>query len=120
MLCVYAPNVVSEREEFFRGVLPFLETDKTVILLGDFNCVSEATDSAGQNVYIDGSARVLEGFLNDFDLVDVGKIKASSGNLSYTCFQGSSLSKLDRIYISVSVSNDIGTLYVATVPFSDH
>lgn len=57
---------------------------------------------AEQNVYIDRSARVLEGFINDFDLVDVEKIKASSGNL-YIRFQGSSLSRLDRKYVCFSI-----------------
>lgn len=45
---------------FFRGVLPFLETDKTFILLGDFNRVCEANDRAGQKVYIERRKRPWE------------------------------------------------------------
>lgn len=40
VLCVYAHNVASERE-FLRELSPYLKTDSTVVLLGDFNCVSK-------------------------------------------------------------------------------
>lgn len=120
IFCVYAPNVATEREGFFVALSSFLETDKTVVWLGDFYCVCDKNDRCGPNVYVDNSVRVLEGVIDDFDLVDVGKVKPAVGGLTYTRFQGASHARLDRIYISASVSNEIGKYFVKPVCFSDH
>lgn len=120
VVCAYAPNCISEREEFFRQLLPFLETDRNVILLGDFNCVCEASDRSSKSVYIDRSAHFLEDMVDDHYLVDVGKLKVSEGSLKYTRFQGPSHARLDRIYISVVLSKHIHKYRVKPVSFSDH
>lgn len=121
VICVYAPNVVPEREDFFRNCLaPFVATDKRVVVMGDFNCVCDVRDRSGDNVCIDKSARVLKTLVNDCDLVDVANTKACAGNLMYTRFQGVSHARLDRIYISLAVSNNISEYCVRPVSFSDH
>lgn len=55
-MCVYAPNKCSEREYFFSRLSPFLETERRVILLGDFNCACSVSERASGNDYIDKSA----------------------------------------------------------------
>lgn len=41
LVCIYAPNNVEERLVFVENIYECLQTDRLVILLGDFNCVCE-------------------------------------------------------------------------------
>ncbi|CAN8031707.1 unnamed protein product, partial [Ixodes persulcatus] len=38
VLCIYAPNRVDERLLFFEFLDKYVQTDRSVILMGDFNC----------------------------------------------------------------------------------
>lgn len=94
--------------------------DKRVALLDDFNCVCVKSGRVVLNVYVDKIARVLEGLTEYFDMVQVGKINASARNLTYARFQGASSARLDRAYISASLSNTIGSYNVISILFSHH
>lgn len=77
---MYAPNNVRERSSFFHNLVRHVERDRTVILLGDFNCVSAAIDIPGVNVHVDRRANVLEEMADDHELVYVAKLNVISGS----------------------------------------
>lgn len=43
-VCIYAPSVVKDRVSFFYGLRRFLDCERTIVLLGDFNIVARAID----------------------------------------------------------------------------
>lgn len=120
VICVYAPTKVAERKLFFRNIVPWLNTDKCVLLVGDFNCVCAARDRLGGRSYIDPSARLLEEVMEEFDLMDAATLPISAGSLSFTHFHRSSYARLDRIYISVTFCNRVTRYFVKPNSFSDH
>lgn len=120
VICIYAHTSVQQRESFFHDCLPYLGSERCVIFMGDFNCICDARDRSGGNVVVDRSARLLETIVADCDLVDSGRLSTSSGALAYTRFEGSSHARLDRIYISVSLSQNVTKYSVTPVSFSDH
>lgn len=78
VICIYAPNNPNEREAFFRDFTVSLQTDKLILMMGDFNCVRSVNDRLPADSYIARSARLL-GELDDFDLLDIGKLVLSAG-----------------------------------------
>lgn len=120
VICVCAPNDVSQREAFFQFLAPYVCTERDVTLLGDFNCVLTSSDRCGCKFYIDISARVLEELIDVCDLVDVLTLAIFSGSLKYTRFHGSSHERLDGVYTKCSLSNVISIYYGKPVAFYDH
>lgn len=106
-LCSIAPNSVAEMEMVFTHLFGNVESAKIFIVLGDLNCVYYANDWSRANAPSDWSARFLEERIENCCLVDVEYLKANPNELTFTLFKGTSHARLDRIYASVSVFNDI-------------
>lgn len=117
IIVVYAYNDVKQRELLFSQVRIHADTRFNVILLGDFNCVLNVRDRTPTRKIEDHSTDILKATICDCDMFDSSTIDSS---LKYTHFQGSSHARLDRIYVSGSVSNSLSNYKVIPVFFSDH
>lgn len=59
------------RCSFIELLVPLLDTDRALVVMGEFNCVCNTKDlSATQNGY-DGSATALHVMVHEHNLVDV-------------------------------------------------
>ena len=117
IIVVYAYNEVAQRENLFSQVRIHADTRFNVILLGDFNCVLHVRDRLPTRKIEDRSTDILKAIIRDCDLLDSS---TTDNTLKYTHFQGSSHARLDRIYVSGSVSKTVNNYKVIPVFFSDH
>lgn len=120
VVCVYAQNVESERLLFFQSLEPYLNCDKCLILLGDFNCVCSAKDRVKCRSVKDKSAELLSSLVHDYFLEDVGGMYSSGSRPEYTHFQRDSHARLDRLYVSVALVPLCTAYNVNPVSYSDH
>ncbi|MDD9361355.1 MAG: hypothetical protein PV344_00245, partial [Anaplasma sp.] len=120
VICVYAPNNAGDREQFFQFLRSYLDCDRAVVLMGDFNCVCDERDKSSQSVISDSSVSVLKDMIDSCGLDDVGASCAPTHCLRYTHFQVSSHARLDRIYLSCDMLQQAHDYSVQPVFFSDH
>lgn len=120
VICVYAPNSVEERAQFFSNLFQWTKCDKRVVLLGDFNCVLRACDRVNSTGVRDKSSDVLGKLITENDLEDVYECVAANREVIYTRFHGNSHARLDRIYLSLDVLPMCHDFSVEPVSFSDH
>lgn len=120
IICIYAPNAQLERKEFFERVERYVETERHVILLGDFNCVCHADDRAANVTARDSSAVLLNTMVHDKDLEDIGRTLSAGKPNQYTHFQNGSQARLDRVYVSADLVPVCNYYDVKHVSFSDH
>lgn len=120
VLCVYAPNNQKERQDFFERIDSFLCCDRSVILLGDFNCVCFPDDRNKKLPVRDQSAHLLSSIAESRELEDVGYALSSGRETVYTHFQQDSRARLDRAYVSLALLPQCRCYAVKHVSFSDH
>lgn len=120
VLCIYAPNKIHEREEFFQDIETYLNCEKHVMLLGDFNCVCAREDRIGGFGQKDRSAEFLYEMLEGHEMEDVAHIASKENCLRFTHFQGASHARLDRAYVSLNLVSMCSNYSVKDVSFSDH
>lgn len=120
IICVYAPNNEAERKVFFERLEQYLNTEKMVIVLGDFNCVCFAADRAKNRPVRDKSALFLSELVHDYNLEDIGQVLHSDVRPNFTHFQGESNARLDRVYVSLELLPKCNKYDVKPVSFSDH
>lgn len=72
VVCVYAPIRVGERKLFFEECRARLDTERALIVLGDFNCVCAARNKSSYTPFRDGSTVGLDEIVADYGLKDVG------------------------------------------------
>lgn len=119
VICIYAPNRESERKDFFESIESYLNCNRVVIFLGDFNCVCSPEERANQVRFRDSSAFSLSDIIARNTLEDV-TVCASKGGVQYTHFQGNSHARLDRAYISLELVPLCDHYEGKHVSFSDH
>lgn len=120
IVCVYAPNAVIEREKFFGTLRQHVDTDRMLIITGDFNCVLSGRDKTSNNAYRNASTNLLSEIVADYGLVDVGQCLDGEKDVRFTHFQGFSHARLDRIYVSLDLIQKCQSYDVHAVSFSDH
>lgn len=118
IICLYAPNRLNERRIFFLSLAQFLRTDRSIILMGDFNCVCSEEDRSTGNRRYDSSAAVLSDLISEYGLVDIGSTKGST--VHFTHFNPFSSARLDRIYISAVKCSIVRDYVVRPIFFTDH
>ena len=120
-ISVYAPNNEKERKTFFQDIYKYFVTKKYIILGGDFNCVGNlGLDKKGGNKDKgNGGWEQLVNIVNDFDLVDCFRHNNPTSKEYTWSSQGISC-RLDRFYISKSLSNNINKMYHSLYSLSDH
>lgn len=120
VVCVYAPNDVANRVTFFHHLRPYLICDRMLVLLGDFNCVCDEADRAPTKARIDKSARLLLDLVDQSNLFDAATVQLGGKQLPYTHFQNSPHARLDRIYSSTELIENLNGYAVDPVFFTDH
>uniref|UniRef100_A0A4D5RYT2 Putative tick transposon n=1 Tax=Ixodes scapularis TaxID=6945 RepID=A0A4D5RYT2_IXOSC len=119
VICVYAPNRECERRVFFEGLSEYLNCERFVIFLGDFNCVCAPQDRVNLTRVRDQSAFYVTDIVANNSLEDVTSVSSSNG-VCFTHFQGSSHARLDRAYVSLDLAPQCAHYFVQPVSFSDH
>lgn len=116
LINVYAFNDAPRRTNFFESLATLLDPDRNILLMGDFNCVCSPCDRTGFS-RSDKSAEVLSLIVQNAGLVDIGALNRLP---SYTHAQGSTHTRIDRIYVSAPlISRDL-SCKTEPISFSDH
>lgn len=119
-LCnVYAPSgsvLRAERERFFNNTVAYYLRHRTdhIVFAGDFNCVIRQCDATGSN-----SSPALQATVQQLRLNDVWQ-QLRSRESGYTYITHNSSSRLDRIYVSNSLRQQLRATEVHVCCFSDH
>lgn len=118
---VYAPNNPSERRDFFTNSLAaHLDLTSKHIILGDFNCVMNLSDTTSRSAHISalqGRAEITD-LCNTFELNE-GDFDSTNPGVRYTWHHQNEqmASRLDRVYKPISWP---ATYYHRRCAFSDH
>lgn len=120
IVCVYAPTKGDERKVFFEELREWFDTERVIVLLGDFNCVCSARDKSSSAPYRDASTVALNSLISDFGLEDVGDVLECRTRVQFTHFQGTSHARLDRAYVSLELVPECSEYTVTPVSCSDH
>jgi len=122
---IYAPNIGSERIEFFNNVKKALELNDFdyLILGGDWNCtVDFNNDRLSEEPHLQ-SSRNLKSLLVQLDLIDAWRIKFPNER-QYTWVKildgRVSAARLDRFYLSHGLRSKLIESVIRPVGFSDH
>ena len=104
VICLYAPNTVSDRKLFFNRLHTFFLSPGDLILGGDFNCIDSDLDRLNIKSDFGADKRCLSALKSDFCLVDIFR-KKNPKAISFTWSNKdfSQASRLDRFYISSSI-----------------
>lgn len=120
IICVYAPNALEARLDFFDSLKQHLNTERRLMLLGDFNCVLSSRDKASETTYRDASTSLLAEIVDEFGLIDAGECLEGTRDVRFTHFQGCSHARLDRFYFSLNLIQQCHGYDVQPISFSDH
>ena len=122
--CVYAPNYVSERDNFFSDVSSRVDPSVPTVIVGDFNTVFDrAIDRMGSVVgdVSRESSVALGRLFSDVCCIDIWRyLHPSSSGFTWTKADGSLSSRIDLIgcpYIWVA---SVSACDILPCPFSDH
>ena len=121
IICLYAPNTVSDRRLFFNRLHTFFLSHGDLILGGDFNCIDSDLDRLKIKSDFSADKRCLLALKSDFCLVHIFRkknLKAISFTWSSKDF--SQASRLDRFYISFSLLQSFRGNKCFPCPLSDH
>lgn len=119
-LCnVYAPSgsaFRAERERFFNNTIAYYLRHRTdhIVLGGDFNCVVRQCDATGNN-----SSPALQATVQQLRLQDVWA-QLRPRDTGYTYITHNSSSRLDRLYVSSGLREQLRAIDVHVCCFSDH
>lgn len=119
-LCnIYAPSgtaLRAERERFFLNTLAYYirHPSEHTLIAGDFNCVLRQSDATGHN-----HSPALHATVQQLQLIDVWQ-KIHPNMPGHTYITHNSSSRLDRVYISKSLQNQLRSADTHCCSFSDH
>ncbi|CAM5111436.1 unnamed protein product, partial [Natator depressus] len=123
---IYAPQVSSQRPQFYQQVSDFLGTldsHECLILGGDFNTTLEERDRSGAEPS-PAAATILRDIVDYHSLVDVWRDHHPDDISTFTFVRveahRSHRSRLDRIYLSRFHLSQAHSSTVRPAPFSDH
>lgn len=120
VVCLYAPNLVNDRTDFFENIRQHLLTERSMAVLGDFNCVLSPRNKSSSTPFTDASTDLLAQVINESNLVDVEECLEGAWEVQYTHFQVNSHARLDRIYVALDLIGKCENYSVKPVSFSDH
>ena len=70
LISIYAPTVVDERSPFFDSLHQHLQTDRLIIMGGDFNCVLRDLDEQERSAHRRSGVQGLQQLQQEFTLID--------------------------------------------------
>ena len=122
LINVYAPNNPCGRVTFLKSIATYLVTNRSLILGGDFNCVCNLKlDKIGGNLDREQlGASILKEWVSDFSITDTYRfLFPDSVAVSWRNSTGVG-SRLDRFYISSSLTESMSSSGILPCSFSDH
>ena len=119
LCCVYAPSgsvLRLERERFFNNTLAYYLRHRSehTILAGDFNCVLRQCDATGPN-----TSPALLNTIQQLQLRDVW-VELQPNVSGHTYIAHNSSSRLDRVYVSAGLRDNLRSADTHVCSFSDH
>ncbi|PNW79077.1 hypothetical protein CHLRE_09g399886v5 [Chlamydomonas reinhardtii] len=105
-VCVYAPTAVADKPAFFAGLHPHLATDRVLVVGGDWNCVTDASQEAAPSPSRAAGAPQLASLLAQFSLVDpwASKRGGAKGYKHPATPKPATPARLDRWYVSATAA----------------
>ncbi|PNW82406.1 hypothetical protein CHLRE_06g278289v5 [Chlamydomonas reinhardtii] len=105
-VCVYAPTAVADKPAFFAGLHPHLATDRVLVVGGDWNCVTDASQEAAPSPSRAAGAPQLASLLAQFSLVDpwASKRGGAKGYTHPATPKPATPARLDRWYVSATAA----------------
>ncbi|PNW69662.1 hypothetical protein CHLRE_27g757397v5 [Chlamydomonas reinhardtii] len=105
-MCVYAPTAVADKPAFFAGLHPHLATDRVLVVGGDWNCVTDASQEAAPSPSRAAGAPQLASLLAQFSLVDpwASKRGGAKGYTHPATPKPATPARLDRWYVSATAA----------------
>ena len=99
IVCLYAPNTVTDRKLFFNRLYTFFLSPGDLILGGDFNCIDSELDRLHIKSAFSTDKRCLSALKSDFCRVDIFR-KRNPKAISFTWSDKdfSQASRLDRFF----------------------
>ena len=123
LINVYAPNVHSDREEFFNSAWRLAFRNVETVIAGDFNCVPDPVIDkwGGDDSFGDRGVSQLHDFTDSLRLEDYFRIKHPHDR-SYTWFNGQHTvgCRLDRFYTPVAWRPHVRDHTCKPFSYSDH
>lgn len=119
-LCnIYAPSGTAQRadrERFFNNTLAYYLRRRTshTVLMGDFNCVLRQCDATGYNL-----SPALQTAVRQLQLFDVWEQLQPQAQ-GYTYISHNSASRLDRIYVTQGLRNQLRNSDTHVCSFTNH
>ena len=121
MICLYAPAGRGERGPFFQQLRPYLETERYLLIGGDFNCVLRGADQQAPSAHRRDGADSLQQLQLEFGLVDPWVERAQGGGFTHPATSTRcSAARLDRWLVSESVMPWVEGTHVAPGAPGDH
>ena len=121
IICLYAPNTVSDRRLFFNRLHTFFLSHSDLILGGNFNCIDSDLDRLKIKSDFSADKRCLLALKSDFCLVHIFRKKNLKAiSFSWSSKDFSQASRLDRFYISFSLLQSFRGNKCFPCPLSDH
>ena len=117
---IYAPNTVSERKTFFDSLHNYFFSNGELIIGGDFNCIDAPLDRLHVRAdYTFPDKTCLQTLKCDFGLIDVWRERSPRG-VAFTWSNINQASRIDRFFISKSLSKCVHSNTIFPCTLSDH
>ena len=115
IMCVYAPNIMYPRIDFFNEIKHLISEDKRWIIGGDFNC------QVTNNIFNDRSAHVLQNIMHESNLIDLWQT-IHPDEEGYTFYHKGlkRSSRIDYIFVSQTILNEIMSIGNSALSLTDH
>lgn len=117
---IYAPSgaqAKNQREVFYAETIAplFDQPTENILIGGDFNCILAAEDALNHFNFCYSLNQLVQGL----KLIDIWKYKKPD-DPGYTFYRLNSASRLDRIYVSPKLKNEIISAQMVITEISDH
>lgn len=116
---LYAPSGTQnkqQRDNFYKYTLAYYlrHSSEYLIIAGDFNCVTNPNDATGSS----NVSSCLKQTIQHLNVDDTWTIL--NNHIDYTYITSNTASRIDRIYISKNLKQNLRTTNVHSVAVSDH
>ena len=121
LINLYAPCPVGERAFFFSSLSSYVKAGIPTIVGGDFTCIEDFyLDKLGGDQQPGKSAvAALQTFISSFDLSNIFRSIHPSSRI-FTWTNGRVSSRIDKFYVSPSITVTTSSASITVFPFSDH
>ncbi|CAC5424487.1 unnamed protein product [Mytilus coruscus] len=120
----YAPNIVSDRSQFFELLVNKLTNLENLILIGDMNTSMSKLDRSGKALHIEDKAYTsLMKISEQFNIYDIWRARNSTSRIfSWRRIVESNLqqSRIDFIFVPKLISAYVKNIYYKHTTFNDH